>query len=517
LCLLLESTQKRKEETKLIADFLKKLSPNEVAPAVLLIIGAVFPEFDPRTLDVGWKTVNRVLRSGGQVTLFRKELTIREVHRVLSDIAYQSGSGSRRIKEQLLEGLLTSADKVESEILVRIIFGEMRIGVNEGVMLEALSEASDTPLKLVIRALMMTGNIGQVAEVAIRDGGKGLSQIEPNMFVPLKPMLANMVEDPLTALEEQGETAFEYKYDGARIQIHRRHGEIKIFSRRLSDVTESLPDIIDLVKHQLGNGDIIIEGEVIATGEDKKPLPFQDLMRRFTRVKEVSAMTEKIPLQLKLFDILYMDGHILIDEPYNERWKKLEEITSDDLLADRLITKDHIEAEKFMKAAIKAGHEGLMAKRLTSNYTPGSRGKNWLKIKPAETLDVVITAADWGTGRRRQWLSNYHLAVWNGEECLVIGKTFKGLTDSEFDWITKRLQTIKRSETEYTVSVRPELVVEVAFNEIQRSPHYKSGYALRFARITRIREDKSLSDADTLKKVRELYEMQFRYKAKVNL
>ena len=517
LCLHLESTQKRTEEIELISGFLKSIQIEEVSPAVLLIIGSVFPEFDPRTLDVGWKTVSKVLKSGGQSTLFRRDLTINQVHRVLSDIASQTGPGSRRMKEQLLEGLLTSADKVESEIIVRIIFGEMRIGVNEGVMLEALAHASGSPLRLVRRALMMRGNIGEVAEIALREGERGLSRIEPSIFIPLKSMLAEMIEDPSTALETQGETAFEYKYDGARIQIHRRRGEVRVFSRRLSDVTESLPDIVELVKCRIGNKDIIVEGEVIAIGKDEKPLPFQDLMRRFTRVKDVEEMVKKIPLHLKLFDVLYLDGEVLIDEPYNIRWMKLSEITPRNLLADRLVTSPPSEADTFMEAALRAGHEGLMAKRLDSHYTPGSRGKAWLKIKPAETLDVVIVAADWGTGRRRGWLSNYHLAVWSGDEYLVIGKTFKGLTDAEFEWMTEKLLSLKQSETEYTVYVEPDLVVEVAFNEIQRSPHYESGFALRFARITRIREDKNPDMADDLEKVRELYERQFRYKAKMSI
>jgi DNA ligase-1 len=421
------------------------------------------------------------------------------------------------MKEQLLEGLLTSADKVESQIIVRIIFGEMRIGVNEGVMLEALAYASQSPLRLVRRALMMTGNIGEVAEIALRQGESGLSKVEPSIFIPLKPMLAEMTEDPSTALETQGETAFEYKYDGARIQIHRRKSEVRVFSRRLSDVTKSLPDIVELVKRRIGNDDLIVEGEVIAVGKDDKPLPFQDLMRRFTRVKDVEEMANKIPLRLKLFDILYLDGEVLIDEPYTMRWMKLSEITPQDLLADRLVTSNATEADKFMETALRSGHEGLMAKRLDSHYTPGSRGKAWLKIKPAETLDVVIAAADWGTGRRRGWLSNYHLAVWSKDEYLVIGKTFKGLTDAEFEWMTEKLLSLKRSETEYTVYVDPELVVEVAFNEIQRSPHYESGFALRFARITRIREDKSPDQADDLEKVRDLYERQFRYKAKMRI
>jgi DNA ligase-1 len=221
-------------------------------------------------------------------------------------------------------------------------------------------------------------------------------------------------------------------------------------------------------------------------------------------------------LRLNLFDVLYLDGFLLIDEPYSRRRELLERVCPVDLLVPRLVTGDEKEVGSFLEEAIKAGHEGLMAKRLDSQYTPGVRGKRWFKLKPAETLDLVVAAADWGYGRRTGWLSNYHLAAREGEEYLVIGKTFKGLTDDEFRWMTERLQGLKVRETRGTVHVRPELVVEVAFNEIQRSPHYKSGFALRFARITRIREDKALDDADSLERVRELYEEQFRYKAKAD-
>lgn len=518
LCKALEATSKRKEKTSLIAEFLRVLEPDEVAPAVLLVVGSIFPEFDPRTLEVGWRTMKGVLEGGKQTTLFDEPLTIGRVHDTLSGIAEASGPGSRRIKSGLLEGLISRAGLEEVEVLVRIIFGEMRIGVNEGVMLEGIAEAAGVGTALVRRALMLTGDLGEVARVALGEGEEGLRGVRMSMFVPLKPMLASMSYDLGEVIEEHGGvTAFEYKFDGARIQIHRRDGDIRVFSRRLSDVTESLPDVVHLIRDGIGSKDVILEGEVVAIGEGEKPLPFQDLMRRFGRVHDVAGMAEKIPLRLHLFDILYLHGGLLIDEPYEERWRLLEDVCPEALLAERLVTGEAEEARAFLRRAIEAGHEGLMAKRLDSEYTPGSRGKRWFKIKPVETLDLVIAAADWGYGRRTGWLSNYHLAAREGGENLVIGKTFKGLTDDEFRWMTDRLQALKTRETPGTVYVRPELVVEVAFNEIQRSPHYKSGFALRFARINRIREDKGPADADTLERVRELYEEQFKYKAKIDL
>ena len=514
----LEATTKRKEKISLLSKFLRGLEPSEVSPAVLMVVGSIFPEFDSRTLEVGWRTMKNVLDGGRQTTLFDEPLTIGYVHDKLTKIAEASGTGSRRVKGSLLEGLIARADPTEVEVLIHIIFGEMRIGVNEGMMLVGIAAASEVGVALVRRALMLTGNLGEMARLALESGEARLKGVEMTLFVPLKPMLAAMSYDIGEVIEAHGgETSFEYKLDGARIQIHRKEETIKIFSRRLSEVTESLPDVVEVIRERVDSDDFILEGEAVAIGEGGKPLPFQDLMRRFRRVHDVEEMTGLIPLRLYLFDVLYHDGELLIDEPYTERWRILEKICSPDILTERIITGDTEDVEAFLKEAMEAGHEGLMAKRLDSEYTPGSRGKRWFKIKPTETLDLVVTAADWGYGRRTGWLSNYHLAAREGDDHLVIGKTFKGLTDDEFKWMTARLQELKTRETPGTVHVRPELVVEVAFNEVQRSPHYKSGYALRFARVTRIREDKAPEDADTLGSVRELYEAQFRYKAKADL
>ncbi len=516
LCRALEATPKRKEKTRLLAEFLKGLEPGEVSPSVLLVVGSVFPEFDSRALEVGWRTVKGALEGSKQTTLFSEPLTVMRVYETLERIAEAGGPGSRRVKTGILQGLLNEADAGEVEVLVRIIFGEMRIGVNEGVMLLGIAEAAGVESSLVRRALMMTGNLGRVAEIALESGETGLTGVEMSLFTPLKPMLASMSYDVAEVIEAHGgESAFEFKLDGARIQIHRRGDEVRVFSRRLSDVTESLPDIVALVHEGVGSEDAVLEGEVVAVGEGGKPLPFQDLMRRFRRVHDVEAMVEKIPLRLHLFDVLYMDGALLIDEPYTKRRELLEKICPPELLVEQVITGDIELVEDFLREAVEAGHEGLMAKRLDSVYSPGKRGKRWFKLKPVETLDLVVAAADWGYGRRTGWLSNYHLAARDGDEFRVIGKTFKGLTDEEFLWMTERLQALKVRETPGTVHVRPELVVEVAFNEIQRSPHYASGFALRFARVTRIREDKGAGDADTLDRVRALYEAQFRYKARM--
>ena len=516
VCKALESTTKRTEKVAYLVKFLKSLSREEIAPAVSFIVGRPFPESDERVLDIGGRTLWKINRGSGQVVLVPKAVTILEVYRTFEKVATASGPGSRQRKEMLIGTLLSRLPSTDAEYLMRIIFGEMRIGAVEGVVLDAIAQAASINPDQVRRANMLMGNLAQVGELALTIGPEAINKVGVTLFVPIKPMLAEMAEGIDEVFKEHGRScAFEFKYDGARVQIHRKADVIRVFSRRLTDVTGSLPDIVELARERVRSQEFLIEGEVVAIGQNQKPLPFQDLMRRFRRVHEVDVMLKEIPLKLFLFDVIYLDGSLMIDTPYEKRWDVLRGIVDEELLATRIVTGDLGEAEALMRASIEAGHEGLMAKDLKSTYTPGVRGKKWFKIKPAETLDVVIVAADWGSGRRRGWLSNYHLAVRDEEsgEFLVVGKTFKGLTDQEFVDITKRLQALKTRETDYTVHVKPSIVVEVAFNEIQRSPHYESGFALRFARITRFRDDKQVGDADSLQRISKLYQDQFRFKA----
>jgi DNA ligase-1 len=282
-------------------------------------------------------------------------------------------------------------------------------------------------------------------------------------------------------------------------------------------VTGSLPDIVQLAGN-LKADSFILDGEVVALGADGKPLPFQELMRRFRRIHEVERAMKEIPLSLHLFDCLFFDGTSLIDDPYRQRWEKLERLTEGRYLAQRIITDEVSMANEFLQASLNAGHEGVMAKDVESPYTPGSRGKRWFKVKPALTIDCVILAADRGSGRRRGWLSNYHLTVLDDNGGFApVGKTFKGLTDEEFSSMTARLKELQVGDDGYTVTVRPEVVVEVAFNEIQRSPQYSSGFALRFARIVRVRDDKSPQQATTLAELKSLFERQFLTKSRLEI
>lgn len=518
LCERLKETTSRKKKTHLISDFLHKLEENEVAPSVLLIVGQIFPESEKNVLKVGFATISKVMKGVKQSTLLEKPLTILSVHDFLNRIATTTGPKSRQRKESLLESLLSQAQPKEAKWILKSIFGEMQHGVSDGLMLEAVAEASRVDAELVRKAYALTGDIGKVTEIALSRGERGLSKIGIQLFRPVKPMLAEMSYDLDDTLEEHGGvTALEYKFDGARVQIHKKGEKVRVFSRRLSDVTDSLPEIVELAKKEVKAKEAVFDGEVVAVGKKGRPLPFQDLMRRFKRTHLVKELVKEIPLKLHLFDILYLDGRSLIDAPYRERREKLSGVCDDVYLARRIVTRSLREAEGFLREALKEGHEGVVAKNLESPYTPGRRKKMWLKIKPTEFLDLVILAADWGYGRRTGWLSDYYLAALDEEtgEYIVVGKTFKGLTDEEFKEITRKLLELKVAETEHTVYVSPKIVVEVAFNEVQRSPRYKSGFALRFARITRIRDDKAPEDVDSIEKVRRLYDRQFLYKSKL--
>jgi DNA ligase-1 len=545
LCEKLEATTKRLLMIDLVADFLKSLEAEEVEPAVSMILGRPFPKWSQQTLDVSWATLSEIIKritgvewkvfieafskTGDigsatktvfeetklkrQITLFEKPLTIMEVRRQLEAIAEATGQGSREKKERLIEALISASSPIEAKYLVKIFIGEMRTGFYEGLMEQAVSKAFQIPLKEVQKASMTLGDLGEVAAIAKKEGKEDLLKVGFKVFRPVRLMLAQMANDVAEALKEhEGKTAFEYKLDGARIQIHKLGSEVRIFSRRLTDVTANLPEIVEKARKNVMAKEAILEGEVIAIDNRGYPIPFQHLMRRFKRVYAIEDMAEKIPVQLYLFDILYLNGESLIALPYLQRRKILAENSGEIPLTKQIVTDKKEDAEKFLKEAIDAGHEGLMAKRIDSPYTPGIRGKHWLKIKPVlEPLDLVIVAAEYGYGRRHEWLSDYYLAVRDAEtgEFLTVGKTFKGLTDAEIIEMTKRLKELAIKEEPRRVFVVPKIVVEVTYNEIQKSPKYKCGMALRFARISRIREDKNSEEADTIQHVREIYEKQF--------
>jgi DNA ligase-1 len=550
LCEKLSHTTKRTLMVNHVAGFLSLLSPEEVEPAVSMILGRPFPKYDQRVLEVSWATLSALIkrltnvdwkdfqaafsRTGDigdatrivfeeskirrQVALFEKPLTVSEVRHTFENIAEAAGYGSRERKERQIETLMGQATPLEIKYLVKILIGEMRTGFHEGLMELAISKAFEISFEAVQTASMMTGDIGEVASIARTGGKESLLSIQFKVFRPIKPMMAQMAGDASKALKEaQGEMAFEYKLDGARIQIHKSNSGVRIFSRRLTDVTESLPEVVQLVRDGVEAQQAILDGEVIAVGKEKNPLLFQHVMRRFRRVRGIEEMTKQIPVELQIFDVIYLNGRSLINLPYTERRKKLAEIASRIPLTKQIITRDPEEAERFLKEALSKGHEGLVAKKLDSPYTPGIRGKRWFKIKRTlQSLDLVIVAAEWGYGRRHNWLSDYYLAARDAEtgKFTIVGKTFKGLTDKEIEKMTSRLQELVLHEEPHRVMVVPKIIVEVAYNEIQKSPKYECGMALRFARIARIRDDKTPEEADTIQQVRDIYERQYEKKAR---
>jgi len=507
LCSTLEGRRGRLDKRTLVAEYLAGVPEDDLSHAVAFLIGRPFPVSDPRTLSV----------RGLPAAATRADatpLTLADVAGTFAAVADGAGAGVRARRETLLVELAARASPLEREYLARIIGGEMRTGVSDGLVLEAIAAASGASPEATRRAALFLGDLAAVAMLGRRGGAAALERAEPRIFVPLLPMLAEIAEDFDTVLAAHGgATALEYKYDGARVQIHRDGARVAIWSRRLSDVTASLPDVVARAQ-RFSATPFILDGEVVALGPDGRPLPFQELMRRFRRVHDVEEALGRMPLALHLFDCLFAGGRSLIDVPYAERWDILSRLTAGADLAERAVVHSADEAEAFRAAAVHAGHEGVVAKDLRSTYAPGGRGKRWFKLKTAETVDCVIVAVDRGSGRRVGWLSNYHLAVVDGDGLAEVGKTFKGFTDRQFIEMTERLRALAVADDGYTVTVRPEVVVEVEYNEIQKSPTYASGLALRFARIARVRDDKGPAQATTLAELRHLYEAQFHRKGR---
>ena len=433
-------------------------------------------------------------------------LTLADVDGALERVAHTTGKGSARTKDNLLHELFTRSTAEEQEFLFRLLTGELRQGALEGLMVEAVARAADVSAGDLRRATMLAGDLGAVARAALTRGAPGLAQFRLVLFRPLQPMLAQAADDVADALTRLGEAAFEYKLDGARIQVHKAGDEVRAFSRQLNDVSVAVPEVVEAVR-LLAAREAILDGEAIALRPDGSPLPFQLTMRRFGRKLDVARLRAELPVSAYFFDILYVDQSILLDQPYAERFATLERLVPQSARVPRIVTADARQAGAFLDRAIAAGHEGLMAKALDARYDAGARGAAWLKVKPAHTLDLVVLAAEWGHGRRRGRLSNLHLGARDPEAggFVMLGKTFKGMTDEVLAWQTTKLLELETSGDDYAVYVRPELVVEVAFNDIQASPQYPGGMALRFARVKRYRPDKDPGDADTITTVRELH------------
>jgi len=441
-------------------------------------------------------------------------LRVAEVDECFGRIAALSGAGAATEKARRLRELLAKGTAAEQSFLVRLLFGELRQGALEGLMVEAVARASGLPPPRIRRAVMARGGLSGVVGPALSGDAGALSDATVTLFRPVQPMLAQPAEDVASVLARQGEVSLEYKLDGARVQVHKDGEDIRVYSRGLREVTAAVPEVVELAR-SLPASSLILDGEAIALRTDGRPHPFQVTMRRFGRRLEVERMRAELPLSVQLFDLLYLDGHPRIDDPYATRTALLEEQAAgagtatgpSQALVERTRAREPREISAFLLRAIEAGHEGIMAKDASAPYEAGARGAAWLKIKQADTLDLVVLAAEWGNGRRQGWLSNLHLGARDprGNTFVMLGKTFKGLTDEVLEWQTQALLAREIGREGIVVHVRPELVVEIAFNELQASSRYPGGLALRFARVKRYRSDKTAEEADTIERVWEIY------------
>jgi DNA ligase-1 len=434
---------------------------------------------------------------------------VAHVDAAFTEIGAVAGKGSQKQRAELLARLFSAATTVEQTFLRRLLQGELRQGALAGVMADAVARAAGLPQGQLRRAAMLAGDLPAVAVAALTGGADALGEFTLRVGRPVGPMLAQTATDVADALERLSGTAiFEAKLDGARLQIHRDGDEVALYTRSLDDVTARLPEVVDATL-SLPVTSLIADGEAIALRPDGRPHRFQVTASRFGRSVDVAAARGAQQLSVFFFDVLHRDGEDLLDLPASERLAALDAIVPAAHRVDRLITTDADEAGRFLDATLAAGHEGVMAKSLAAPYEAGRRGAGWLKVKPVHTLDLVVLAVEWGSGRRTGKLSNIHLGARDPDtgEFVMLGKTFKGMTDGMLEWQTQRFTELADGSTDgYVVGLRPEQVVEIAFDGVQGSTRYPGGMALRFARVLRYRDDKSPGEADTVETVRRLYE-----------
>jgi DNA ligase-1 len=489
-------TSKRLAKIELLADLLKQLEPAEIEVVVSFLSGAT----RQGRAGIGYA----VVRDSQTAPAAKATLEVLDVDRALAALADVKGRGSEQQKRDRLQSLMALATAEEQQFLKELLLGGLRQGALEGLMFEALAKASGTGADRIRRAAMMAGDTGIVARKLLESGEASLDAYQIQLFQPVHPMLAQPAPDVETALEEVGEAALEYKLDGARIQVHKSGDEVRIYTRALNDVTSSAPEIVEAVR-ALPARELILDGEVVSFTPDGRPQPFQVTMRRFGRKLDLERLRAELPLTPVWFDILYCDGQPLIDHPQAERFAILRGLSPAEHLVPHITTSSVKTAADFLHLSLASGHEGIMAKATGSLYIAGARGQSWLKIKKVHTLDLVILAAEWGSGRRKGWLSNLHLGARDTETGFaMLGKTFKGMTDEMLRWQTEQLLAIETSRDHDTVFVEPKIVVEIAYSDIQISPHYASGFALRFARVKRYRTDKTAAEADTFETVKQL-------------
>jgi DNA ligase-1 len=497
------ATSGRLTKVRELAAFLRVLSADEIEIAVYYLSG----EMPQGRTGVTYKSV---LAAAANAAASEAVLSIEEVDRYFSALADIRGAGSEAKRRQALLELFSRATPLEQVFLRRLFAGELRQGALIGVMIDAVAAAAGVPVEAVRRAAMYSKSLGAVARAAMLEGAASLARFQLELFAPASPMLAQTATDVAEALQVLGgEAAFEWKMDGARIQVHKLSDDVRIYTRSLNEVTAALPEIVDTVR-ALPARTLVLDGEAIAFDAAERPHPFQITMRRFGRKLKVESLRTELPIRAFFFDCLHIDGRSIADRPARERFEAFIAAIPAPLRVPRLVTADESAATAFYDAAIAAGHEGLMAKSLDAIYEAGNRGAGWLKIKRAHTLDLIVLAAEWGHGRRTGKLSNLHLGALEPAtgQYVMLGKTFKGLTDAMLDWQTRELLARESGRDQWTVYVRPELVAEIAFSDLQASTRYPGGLALRLARVKRYRDDKRADDADTMESVRKIYRAQ---------
>ena len=540
LCQRVEGVSGSLEKVDLVAAFLKNLDDDDLAVASGFIMGDLFsPSMDlvmgvgpsilyeamARACGCSTERISDMLRATGDPGLvasaavdkkkpigfaaFIKDepLSIKEVYQRLVAVARASGKGSQDAKVKNLQYLFSQATPLEAQYIARLAIEDMRIGIGEGGVRDAIAQAFSQDASKVERAYNLTNDIGLVA-VNARKGT--LADLNVLINHPIKMMLAQVGEGISASMQELGSAAIEWKYDGARVQIHKDGKRVRIFSRRLEDVTRSLPEIVRLAQ-EVRADKAILDGEVVAIGKDSRPLAFQEILKRFRRKYNVEKQAKETPLHLFLFDLIYLDGQSTVDLPLTRRRELLEGIADPSILADQVISDSVQKAEEIYHQALEKGHEGLILKNSMSVYAPGKRGKNWLKIKPVmETLDLAVIGAKWGEGRRASFLGSYRLACLDEATSKLqdIGWVATGLTDEALAELTELFRELILVQNGMEVELKPAVIFEVAYEEIQKSQSYSSGYALRFPRLVRVRDDKSLEEADSLERVESLYRVQ---------
>ena len=484
------STRARSAKVATLADLLRRLAADEVEPAVAFLVGR------PRQgkIGVGWAT----LRTLDPAPADEPSIEILELDQAVTDLQACEGQGSGARRLAVLGNLLGRATATEADFIRRVLIGELRQGALEGVMTDAVAQGSGIPIVSVRRAVMLAGDLARVAAIALTDGEPGLSAIGLDVLRPILPMLASTSPDVGSALAELGPSSIEWKLDGARIQAHRRGDVVRLFTRNLNDVSDRLPAVVDLLR-SLDVHQVVLDGEILGVS-DEGPEAFQETMSSFGRR---TGPPGRASLGVWFFDCLHLDGDDLLDRPLVERAAAIDRIGA--LRVPSITTDDIDVALNFQEEALAAGHEGVMVKAVGSTYEAGRRGAAWRKVKPVHTLDLVVLGAEWGSGRRQGWLSNLHLGARHPDGGYVmVGKTFKGLTDALLTWQTAELLARESARHGHVVEIDPPLVVEIALDGVQASTRYPGGVALRFARVRRYRGDKDPADADTIESVRAM-------------